>query len=44
MAGSLWGMMTGVGGVRKSIHESWLTKGLGLGLLWWGFKWVQEMI
>ena len=31
--GSLWGMMRGVGGVRKSIHQSWLAKGLGLGLL-----------
>ena len=41
-AGSLWGMMRGVGGVRKSIHESWLAKGLGLGLLCWGFKGVQE--
>ena len=28
-AGSLWG----VGGVRKSIDQSWLAKGLGLGLL-----------
>ena len=37
-AGSLWGMMRGVGGVRKSIHQSWLAKGLGLGLLYWGFK------
>ena len=34
--GSLWGMMRGVGGVRKSIHQSWLAKGLGLGLLCWG--------
>ena len=33
-AGSLWGMMRGVGGVRKSIHQSWLAKGLGL--LCWG--------
>ena len=41
-AGSLWGMMRGVGGVRKSIHQSWLTKGLGL--LCWGFKGVQEEI
>ena len=41
-AGSLWGMMKGVGGVRKSIHHSWLAKGLGLGLLCWGFKGVQE--
>ena len=43
-AGSLWGMMRGVGGVRKSIHQSWLAKGLGLGLLHWGFKGVQEEI
>ena len=28
---SLWGMMRGVGGVRKSIHQSWLAKVLGLG-------------
>ena len=45
-AGSLRGMMRGVGGVRKSIHQSWLAKGLGLGLglLCWGFKGVQEEI
>ena len=43
-AGNQWGMMIGVGGVRKSIHQSWLTKGLGLGLLCWGFKGVQEEI
>ena len=43
-AGSLWGMMRGVGGVRKSIHQSWLAIGLGLGLLCWGFKGVQEEI
>ena len=43
-AGSLWGMKRGVGGVRKSIHQSWLAKGLGLGLLCWGFKGVQEEI
>ena len=30
-AESLWGMMRGVGGVRKSIHQSWWAKGLGLG-------------
>ena len=38
--------MRGVGGVRKSIHQSWLAKGLGLGLglLCWGFKGVQEGI
>ena len=39
-AGSQWG----VGGVRKSIHQSWLTKGLGLGLICWGFKGVQQEI
>ena len=43
-AGSLWEMMRGVGGVRKSIHQSWLAKGLGLGLLCWGFKGVQGEI
>ena len=45
-AGSLWRMMRGVGGVRKSINHSWLAKelGLGLGLLCWGFKGVQEEI
>ena len=42
--GSLWGMMRGVGGVRKSTHQSWLAKGLGLGLLCCGFKGVQEEI
>ena len=26
-AGSLWGMIRGVGGVRKSIHQSWLPTG-----------------
>ena len=43
-AGSLWGMMRGVGVIRKSIHQSWLAKQLGLGLLCWGFKGVQEEI
>ena len=43
-AGSLWGMMRGGGGVRKSIHQSWLAKRLGLGLLCWGFKGVQKEI
>ena len=45
-AESLWGMMRGVRGERKSIHQSWLTKWLGLGLrlLCWGFKRVQEEI
>ena len=43
-AGSRWGMIRGVGGVRKSIHQSWLAKGLGLGWLCWGFKGVQEEI
>ena len=37
-------MMRAVGGVRKSIHQSWLAKGLGLGLLCWGFKGVQEEV
>ena len=41
--GSLWGMMRGVG-VKKSIEQSWLAKGLGLGLLCWGFKGIQEEI
>ena len=40
--GSLWGMMRGVARVRKSIHQSWLAKQLGLGLLCLGFKEVQE--
>ena len=43
-AGSLWGMMRGVEGVRKSIDQSWLAKGLGLGWQCWGFKGVQEEI
>ena len=43
-AGSLWGMMRGMGGVRKPIHQSWLAKGLGLGILYWGFKGVQGEI
>ena len=41
-ARSLWGMMRGVGGLRKSIHHRWLAKELGL--LCWGFKGVQEEI
>ena len=41
-AESLWGMMRGVGGVRKSIHQSWLVKGLGL--ICWGFKGIKEEI
>ena len=41
-AGSLWGMVRVGGGVRKSIHQSWLAKGLGL--LCWGFKGVQKEI
>ena len=43
-AWSLWRMMRGVGGVRKSEHQSWLAKGLRseLGLLCWDFKGVQE--
>ena len=42
--GSLWGILRGVGRVRKSIDQSWLAKGLGLGLLCWGFKGIQEEI
>ena len=41
-AGILWEIMRDVGGVRKSIHRSWLGKGFGLGLPCWGFKGVQE--
>ena len=41
-AGSQWGVMRGVEGVRKSIDQSWLAKGLGL--LCWGFKGVQKEI
>ena len=40
--GSLWRMMRGVAGVRKSIHQSWWAKGLGL--LCWCFKGVQKEI
>ena len=43
-ARSLWGMMRGVGGVKKSIHQSLYAKKLVLGLLWWGFKGVQVEI
>ena len=45
-AGSLWGMLRALGGIRKSIDQSWLAKGLGLGLglLCWGFRGVQEEI
>ena len=43
-AGSLWGMIRGMGGVRKSIHQSWLAKGLGFGLQCWGFKGIQKEI
>ena len=42
--GRLWGRMRGVRGARKSIHHSWLAKGLGLGLLCCGFKGVQGEI
>ena len=45
-AGRLLGMMRRMGGVRKSIHQSWVAERLGLtlGLLCWDFKWVQEEI
>ena len=41
---SLWGMIRGMEGVKKSIHQIELAKGLGLGLVYWGFKGVQEEI
>ena len=37
-SGSLWGMMRGVGRVKKSEQQTWLAKGFGFGLLHWGFK------
>ena len=40
----LWGIMSGVGGIKKSIQQNLLAKGLGLGLLCWGFKGVHEEI
>ena len=43
-ASRVWGMMRVVRGVRNSIHQSWLAKGLWLGLLCWGFKGVQQEI
>ena len=43
-AESLWRMMRGVRGVRKSIHQSWLAKGVGLGLRCWGLKGIQQEI
>ena len=45
-ARSLWGMMRGVGAVRKLVHQNWLAKGIGvrLRLLCWCFKGVQEEI
>ena len=45
-AGSLWGMMRVVEAVKKSEHSSKFVKelGLGLGLLCWCFKGVQEEI
>ena len=36
--------MRGMGRVRNSKDQSWLVKWLGLGLLYWGFKEVQEKI
>ena len=44
LADSQWGMMRGVSGVKKSILLSWVAKGLGLGLLCWGFKGVHVEI
>ncbi len=34
----------GKNSTRQSIHQNWLAKGLGLGLLCWGFKGVQKEI
>ena len=42
--GSLWWMMRGMAGVRKSIDQSWLIKELRLGLLCWDYKGVQQEI
>ena len=36
--------MRGVVGAKKSINQSLLAKGIGLGLLCWGFKGVQQEI
>ena len=36
--------MSGFRVVRKSVDQSWLAKGLGLGLVCRGFKGVQEEI
>ena len=36
-AGSLWGMMRGVGGIRKSIHQSWLAKRVRVRVTMWRF-------
>ena len=41
-AGSLWGMMRGVEGLRKSIHQIWLAKLLGLGLLCYYVEVLRE--
>ena len=40
--GSLWGMMRGFGEVRLTIQQSWLAKGLWIGLLCWGIKGFRE--
>ncbi len=42
-SGSLWGMKKGVRG-RQSLLAKVLGLGLGLGLLCWGFKGIQEEI
>ena len=43
-AGRVWRTMRGVGGVKKLEHQSRFAIGLGLGLLCWGFKGVQQEI
>ena len=42
--GSLWGIMRGVEGIRKSEPQSWMAKRLGLGLGLLCFKGIQEKI
>ena len=43
-AGSLWGMMRGMGRVRKSTHQSWVPMDRQSTILCWGSKGVQEEI
>ena len=44
-AGSLWGLMRGLGGVRKSIHQSWgFMLRFDVEVWCWGFKGFQQEI